>query len=1362
MVAMTHFNARRGGAASSSRASRYLAAVGLAAGAVAVTTALRGHDADTFAPLIGAVAVSCWYGGLGPGLLSIGLAWTAAWYAFVSPRWSWEFTDSSELLRWLVPLLVSIVIVWFSWALRRAGTKAEVRAESAEQERFKTESLQQLASELSSALTPSDVAHTLVERVPGTLGAAGGALGLLEADVLQIVDPAGSPRQTIPPGTRLPLDALAPIVIAARTGEVTFASTRDRFEQDFPDGAALAPYAAGALAMPLRAGGKIVGSMGFPFREPDAIDDEVLAVARLAADLGGQALERAGLYEQERQSREGLDRIVRLAPRFDSESPESVVEMICKEAMATFGSDVAQLWTVVDGEVFEVAWREPASDRIPPGTRVQASDFPGLAENLEKLEPLFIVDSLVDVRGVALEHARTFGIRSSLRVPIAVRGRAERVLALQWTRVLPRPSQSAIVLARRFADQAGLALEHAERRVAQAAAFRNAEETRRLLDVTASLAAALEPSAVADATLRQAFAALGAGAGVVVRLNESGQLAIVASSGYPADVLAGWQTFALDADVPLADAVRRNTIVAVESPAERARRYPTLARTEGPSNAWLTIPLVAGGRVVGGLGLSFSSSRSFSDGDREFALALSRQAGQALERSALLETEHAARMRAERMASDLAQLHAIATSLARAGAASDVTRIVGEHLIEGVRASSAGIYTLGPGGRDLVLLEAHGGAGREEPDSEERIPLDGAGPLGEAVRSGRAVWLTVSGDEDALPWPATGHPEAGTLGVVPLIVEQETLGALFVLFDEKSAPSDEERRFVETVASQAAQPLERSRLFDEERRLRQRADRLQQLTTALSSALTSQEVVDLFLDQLSAAVGASAVAMCTAHDGAGPSRWHGETSLVPQSWLDPGGNGATPVRDVIERGSPLYFPVLQDLVDAYPAATELDRPGGYASFAFVPVAVARQPYAVTVLAWDRPVRLSVDVRSFIDTIASQCGQAIDRAQRYETERTIAETLQRSVLPETLPSLEGATVAARYLPGTAAMDVGGDWFDTILLADGRIGFAVGDVVGKGVDAASTMAQLRNGMRALTLDSSDPGEIVTKLNRLLDGYTDAPFATLALVTIDPVTLDATLVSAGHLPPLVLAPGRQPRMLEGPRGLPLGVDPSTVYEPWSTTLEPGSVIVLYTDGLVERRDRSLDEGLRLLAEAAGEARLDAEHVVDLLLDRLIGDDPRGDDIAVLAVELDRAPLGTFSMRLPADRESLGPLRDELERWLDRGGISDADRRDLLLAAWEASANAVEHAVSPAEPLIGVEATLVGDRVRIEVSDTGGWQEPRERPDRGLGLRLIQSLMTSLAVERDDHGTRVVMERTLSREKAGEGGSSAAGHRQ
>ncbi len=1344
------------------RRRRYLVALVLVTGALAGTIALQENGTDTFALLVGAVAISSWYGGVGPGLLTIFVGWVTAWIAVGSPEGSLHLPERSEFLRWFTPLLVSLIVLWVSWALRRMGTRANVRADSAERERFMTEAVQQLARDLSSAVTPSDVAHTLVERMPGLLGSTGAALGLVEGDDLRIVDPAGAARQTLMPGMRLSLDTQAPITTAARTGEVSFVSTRDRFERDHPAGAALAPRAAGALAVPLRSGGSVVGSMGFPFLHPDTIDDEVVALARLAADLGGQALERAGLYDQERLSREGLDRILRLAPLFDSESPEAVVEMVCREAMSTFGSDIAQVWANADGGMFDVIWREPPSEVIPPGTRVEAADFPGLTESMQRLETMFIPDSWVNVKGTALEHARHFGIRSSLRVPIAVGGRAERVLALQWRRILPEPSPSTIVLARRFADQAGIALEHAERRVAQTAASRNAEETRRLLDVTASLAAALEPSAVAKAILREAFKGLDARAGVVARLSGERELEVVEAIGLPAHFLAGWERFGVDADVPLADAVRRNEIVALESPAERARRYPALARVEGPHAAWLSVPLVAGGRVVGGLGLSFSSSRSFSDGDREFAVALSRQAGQALDRSSLLETEHAARMRAERMASDLAQLHALATSLGRAGAATDVTQIVGEQMIHGVGADSAGVYTFLTSRTELSLLDVAGRLERGDLAAVERVPVDDPGPIAVAARRGGPVWIVEDAEWEAFPqaapWRGAG---VSALGVVPLVVDQEAIGALFVLFDEERRPSQEDRRFVETVARQAAQPLERSRLFDEERAMRRRADRLQELTTSLSGALTPDEVVDLFLRQVSAAVDAAAAGMGILDEGArlpGAAGWKDGGVLVPPAWLDATAERRTPLRDAVQSGRALYFSDAGALLEAYPEARDLVGQDEQRAFAFVPVVVGRRVFAVTVIAWDEPVPLAGDDRSFIETVASQCGQALDRAQRYETERTIAETLQRSVLPETLPAMEGATVAARYLPGTAAMDVGGDWFDTIPLADGRLGFVVGDVVGKGVQAASTMAQLRNGMRALTLDSSDPGNIVTKLNRLLDGYTDASFATLAFVTVDPLTYEATLISAGHLPPLVLAPGGEPHMLEGSRGLPLGVDPDTRYEPWSTTLEPGSVIVLYTDGLVERRDRSLDEGLRLLVEAAGEASFDPEQIVDLLIERLIGAHDRGDDVAVLAVALDRAPLGTFAVRLPADRESLVQLRTAFGRWLERGGIAETDRRDLMLATWEAGANAVEHARDPTEPLIGVEATLVGDKVRVEVSDTGTWQEPRERPERGLGLRLIQSLMTTLVVEQGGQGTRIVMERALSRERAGDGGSTCS----
>ena len=244
-------------------------------------------------------------------------------------------------------------------------------------------------------------------------------------------------------------------------------------------------------------------------------------------------------------------------------------------------------------------------------------------------------------------------------------------------------------------------------------------------------------------------------------------------------------------------------------------------------------------------------------------------------------------------------------------------------------------------------------------------------------------------------------------------------------------------------------------------------------------------------------------------------------------------------------------------------------------------------------------------------------------------------------------------------------------------------------------------------------------------------------------------------------LFAPGNRLRSSTAREGCRSVSMPDTTYEVCRLTLEPGDVVVLYTDGLVERRDRSLDDGFELLLEAAGKASDDPEQLVDALLLHLIGDSVRGDDIAVLAVAFDRAPLGTFTVQLPADRDSLVELRTSFGRWLERGAIPDTDRRDLVLAMWEASANAIEHAQDPTAAFVHVEATLSGDRVRVEISDTGHWREPHERPDRGLGLRLMKSLMTSLVVHPNASGTTVVMERALSRERAGEGGTHAVEHR-
>ena len=306
----------------------------------------------------------------------------------------------------------------------------------------------------------------------------------------------------------------------------------------------------------------------------------------------------------------------------------------------------------------------------------------------------------------------------------------------------------------------------------------------------------------------------------------------------------------------------------------------------------------------------------------------------------------------------------------------------------------------------------------------------------------------------------------------------------------------------------------------------------------------------------------------------------------------------------------------------------------------------------------------------------------------------------------------------------------------------------------------MGQLRNGMRALTLDTSSPAVTVTKLNLLLENYVDVPFATLAYLAIDPETRAVTLASAGHPPPLVVGPAGTTSYLEGQGGLPLGVDGDTVYTEHTTVLGPGSIVVLYTDGLVERRGRSIDDGLADLARAAARAPRTPDAFVDALVRDLLRGEDRFDDVAVLAVFLDPTLLAPLELSIPAEPDSLPYLRAELERWLEGAAVPDVDARDILLATWEAGANAIEHAGATSGSLVRVDVTLSGDRVRIGVADSGQWKEPRERQDRGLGLRLIESLMASVDVERSASGTRVVMERPLTRGPARGHAAASAEH--
>ncbi|MFI7022496.1 SpoIIE family protein phosphatase [Micromonospora sp. NPDC049900] len=374
-------------------------------------------------------------------------------------------------------------------------------------------------------------------------------------------------------------------------------------------------------------------------------------------------------------------------------------------------------------------------------------------------------------------------------------------------------------------------------------------------------------------------------------------------------------------------------------------------------------------------------------------------------------------------------------------------------------------------------------------------------------------------------------------------------------------------------------------------------------------------------------------------------------------------------------------------------------------------------------------------------LARLVGVRLENAQLYEVEHRIATTLQHSLLPRTLPQLPGAVVASRYLPGSDDVEVGGDWYDVVTREDDEMVLVIGDVVGKGVPAAAAMGQLRNALRAYVLEGFDPGESLTRLNRLVGSTGSRSFATVFCLWFSPRTGRLRYASAGHPSPLLIRGGDVAFLHDRALGPPVGAIPGTEYETVTGELSAGDRLLLYTDGLVEDRHVDIDEALEQLR---ADAARPGEHVVDLVdavVQRVV-DRPRRDDVAVLALEA--AELDRFALRLPADPTRLSVLRKRLEDFLVAHGVNETDLFDLTVAVSEAAANAIEHPVDPVEPTIGVEVTVEGRTVTATVRDTGRWREPTGSGFRGRGLSLIEAL-GELSVSRTPEGTEVTLRREL-----------------
>ncbi len=383
--------------------------------------------------------------------------------------------------------------------------------------------------------------------------------------------------------------------------------------------------------------------------------------------------------------------------------------------------------------------------------------------------------------------------------------------------------------------------------------------------------------------------------------------------------------------------------------------------------------------------------------------------------------------------------------------------------------------------------------------------------------------------------------------------------------------------------------------------------------------------------------------------------------------------------------------------------------------------------------------------SLLQLIADRAALAIEHARLYQRELGIVETLQRSLLPDRLPQVPGLIAAAKYMPGGPGADVGGDWYDAIALDGGRLGLAMGDVVGHGIGAAALMGQLRNALRAYAIEGTSPGAVVEKLDRMVQNLEAGRMATLLYMVVEPDLGSITFASAGHLPPLVLGPDGEARFMEGGRTLPLGVMPSIEYPEATFDLEPGATLVMYTDGLVEERGASIDAGLEALKHAVINGPDDPEALCDHIVSRLLAERAATDDIAVLAVHTVPMSSERMHLDLPTNPKSLATLRRTVGRWLESLGASRVESNDVQVSCHEACSNAMEHAYRFREATIAVDGEFDGTDVRLTITDQGSWREKRDS-DRGRGLDLIRALMDDVEVEPGENGTVVRMRKRLA----------------
>ncbi len=668
-------------------------------------------------------------------------------------------------------------------------------------------------------------------------------------------------------------------------------------------------------------------------------------------------------------------------------------------------------------------------------------------------------------------------------------------------------------------------------------------------------------------------------AALYVPAPEAELLELVMMLGLPRDFARPWEHVPLSASSPVTDAVRERRLVWVGGEEAMVRLYPAVALSLPYAYSLATLPLMAEGTV---LGVVFTGWPGWHGAE-------------------LSETEHDALME---LSADLARLLRGAATAGRP-----------------VRA----------GRQPLVVTEDSGGPGTQESLTAmvQRLP-EGMCALD---TRGRLTWVT---------------PRAANLLGTPVF---QLLGArLWDVLPWLGDPVYEDRYRSATVSRQitsfvALRPPDRwlaFRLYPDASGITVRvneadvapSDRPGPMLTAdadvptragayyhilhLASKLTEAagvtDVVDLVADQIVPSFGAQAVAVLIAEGDRLLTAGHrGYPPGLIDTFDGTPLSAATPGVHALVSGTPAFFESREELERTYPVRPETRDT--MSAWAYLPLVASGRMVGVCVLAFDQPHRFTVHERAVLTSLGGLIAQAMDRARMYDAKLELAHGLQESLLPHALPVLPGLETAARYLPGTEGMDIGGDFYDILRIDRCTAGAVIGDVQGHNVAAAALMGQIRTAVRAYATAGADPGAVLSQTNRLMNDLDTNLLASCMYLRVDLRGRYALSATAGHPRPLLRTPDGEVRVPEVAGGIVLGAEAIASYPLTRIPMPVGAVLALYTDGLIEAPGVDLDEALHTLAGQL--ARFDGgplDALADALTTHAQQARHRTDDIAVL----------------------------------------------------------------------------------------------------------------------------------------------------